>query len=150
MNSLLFFPRLVFMFILTIACSEKEPQSNPTTEPLIDQEPQSNLTTEPLTEKERCEKIIESHANCLESIFNKKLDGTQLVEAFEKCSENSINSTEQSIQSEKMKNDLKGILTASNSVSFPETPNDAPCFDKDNENDGFVCLIRAQKQTSCS
>ena len=119
---------LLLSLLITISCSNGNPAEN----------------VKPLTDSEKCEQIIENHAKCLESI-DKNLDQSKFVDAFEECSNKSVNTMEQTIQSESIKSKLKGDLTA-----FGLSGN-APLECKNEEDpDSMSCALRYSKQTTCA
>ena len=144
MNLPHFFFILFFISGLITACSER----NPVDKLITGMKPCCTITPE-TEEKEECEQIVDSHADCFESIINKGFDTEEFnKKAFEECYLNSINSIEHKIQSEKKKDALKEVVTAFglNAEAVP-----ASCAAKSKNPDvQFICVIRLEKQKVCS
>ena len=94
-----------------------------------------------LTEKQKCEKLVDRHADCLEQAMKSQTS----QEDFEKCAENSLSSLEKDIQTETVKTKLKDVFTAGGLI--PPAPEE--CAQINGTDYQFICTIRLEKQKTC-
>ena len=105
-----------------------------------------NKPVKPLTEAEKCEKLVDMHANCLEQALQSQASQSDFESKVDKCVTDSLGYLQENIQSENLESRLKEVLTAGGlGHSVPEE-----CAKEKDSDHQFICAIRLEKQRTCS